>query len=192
MKLETALFAEIAARGFFPVWLAIVMAVIAVVAVGLLYRREAGRVPAWRRAGLAALRGLALGTILFLLLRPTLVTDVRGTMPKPVVLLVDDTQSMQTRDPRLTIPDKWRSAVAFGLIPPDKPIPQMPSAGDVPSETPDKPMRIEVVKAFLGNKKLDLLGKLAEVGPLRPATFGQRESRERPTVRILGRIAFRK
>lgn len=174
------IFAELAARGFFPVWVAVVMAVVAVVAVGLLYRREAGRVPAWRRAGLAALRGLALASILFLVLRPTLVTDVRGTTPKPVVLLVDDSQSMQTRDPRLTIPDRWRAAVAFGLLPPDKPIPQMPSAGDVPSDTPDKPMRIEVVKAFLGNRKLDLLEKLTAVGPVRPAAFGQRKAEKDP------------
>ena len=34
------LFGELAARGFFPVWLAIVLALIAVVAVGLLYRRR--------------------------------------------------------------------------------------------------------------------------------------------------------
>ncbi|HEY2784875.1 MAG TPA: hypothetical protein VGJ05_07865 [Fimbriiglobus sp.] len=161
-------------------WLAVVMAVVAVVAVGLLYRREAGRVPVGWRAGLAILRGLALATILFLLLRPTLVTDVRGTTPKLIVLLVDDSQSMQTRDPRLTIPDKWRAAVAFGLIPPDRPIPQMPSAGDVPAETPEKPMRIEVVKAFLENPKLDLLGKLGEIGPVHPAAFGQRKAEKDP------------
>jgi uncharacterized membrane protein len=180
VKLETALFGELAARGFFPVWLAVVMAVMALIAVGLLYRREAGRVPPWRRAGLAALRGLALATILFLLLRPTLVTDVRGETPKPVVLLVDDSQSMQTRDPRLTIPDKWRAAVAYGLLPPDKPVPKMPSAGDVPADTPDRPMRIEVVKAFLGNKQLDLLRKLGDVGPVRPAAFGARRAEKDP------------
>src|SRR5262245_59870992 len=156
------------------------MGVIALVAVGLLYRREAGRVPALRRAGLAALRGLALATILFLLLRPTLVTDVRGTTPKPVVLLVEDSQSMPTRDPRLPIPDKWRAAVPFGLIPPNQPILKMPSAGDVPADTPDRPMRIEVVKAFLGNKKLDLLSTLAGVGPVRPAAFGQRRAEKGP------------
>jgi hypothetical protein len=174
------LFAELALRGWFPVWLAVLLGLAAVVAVGLLYRREAGRVPAAARVLMAALRAAALAAILFLLLRPSLVYDHHGERPKPVAVLVDDSQSMTARDPRLNFPDRWRAAVAFDLVPPDKPMPAAPSAGDVPDATPEKPSRLEVAKAALGNKRLNLLEKLAKVGPLQPATFGVRRSARNP------------
>ena len=71
------LFADLAFRGWFPRWLAVVMGVLAVAAVVLLYFREAGRVPAWRRAVMAGLRAATLASVLFLLLRPTLLTETR-------------------------------------------------------------------------------------------------------------------
>ncbi|HET6572701.1 MAG TPA: hypothetical protein VFG68_03790, partial [Fimbriiglobus sp.] len=173
----TALFADLAFRGWFPKWLAVAMGVLAVAAVVLLYLREAGRVPAWRRAVMAGLRAATLASVLLLLLRPTLLTETRGHRPRPVAVLVDDSQSMTTRDPRPNFPDKWRAAVALDLVPPDRP---MPSAGDLPAETPEKPTRLEVAKAALTNPRLQLLEKLKSVGPLQPASFGLGRSAKDP------------
>ena len=117
------LFAELAFRGWFPMWIATIMGIVAVVAVVLMYRREAGRLPVVTRIFAAVLRATALATILFLLMRPSWLSETRGERLRPISLLIDDSQSMTTRDPRTTYPDKWRAAVANNLLPPDKAFP---------------------------------------------------------------------
>ncbi len=174
------LFAELAFRGWFPMWIATVMGILAIVAVVLMYRREAGRLPVVTRIFAAILRALALATILFLLMRPSWLSETRGERLRPISLLIDDSQSMTTRDPRTTYPDKWRAAVANNLLPPDKPFPVQPSAGDIPDNTPEKPSRIELVKAVFANPKLDLLARMSTVGPIQPATFGLRRAAKDP------------
>ena len=174
------LFAALAFRGWFPVWLALLMGFAALVATVLLYWREAGKVPAWRRAVLAGIRGLALLSILFLLMRPTLLTERRGERPRPIAVLVDDSQSMATRDARPTFADKWRVGVAFDRIDPAKKLPEMPSSGDLPEESADRPTRTDIAKAALENPRLNLLDQLGERGPLQPATFGLTRSSKDP------------
>jgi uncharacterized membrane protein len=181
MLADTApLFADLAFRGWFPKWLAATLGVLAVAMVVLLYLREAGRIPAWRRAVMAGLRTATLASVLFLLLRPTLLTESRGHHPRPVAVLVDDSQSMTTRDPRPTFPDRWRTAVAFNLVSPDRPIPDAPSPGVLPAETPENPSRLEVARAALTNPRLQLLERLKAVGPLQPASFGLGRSAKDP------------
>ena len=167
-------FAELAFRGWFPAWLAALMALAAVVSVALLYRREAGRIGTFPRAVMAFFRAAALCVLLFLLLRPTIVMDARGERPRPVVLLVDDSQSMTTRDIRANVLDRWRVALAFGAVSPEKPAPAILTSADLPAELPDRPSRLEVAVAALKNDKLRLLAKLAELGPLQPSSFGLR------------------
>ena len=174
------LFAALAFRGWFPGWLAAFMGLLALGAVALLYWREAGNVAAWRRAVLASLRGLALLSILFLLLRPTLLTERHGTRPRPVALLVDDSQSMLTKDPRPNFVDKWRVGIAYDQIPPDRKLPDMPSSGDLPSDTIERPSRQDVAKAALNNPRLQLIEKLGQIGPLQPASFGLTRSAKDP------------
>ncbi|QEL18212.1 hypothetical protein [Limnoglobus roseus] len=170
------LFAELAVRGWFPTWLAVLMGLAAVASVVFLYRREAGRISVGRRVVMAALRAATLATILFLILRPSWLTETHGERPKAIAFLIDDSQSMATHDPRLNFADKWRTGVAFNLISPDKSMPANPSAADIPDTVPEKPSRIEVVKAALANPKYDLLKRLDEIGPLQPATFGLRRN----------------
>lgn len=173
---DPLLFADLAFRGWFPRWLAALMGVAAVAAVVFVYLREAGRVPAWRRAVMAGMRALTLVSILFLLLRPTLVTEAHGERARPVALLVDNSQSMATEDARPSFADRWRLAVALDLLPPTKPIPDAPSAGDLPGPTPDKLRRIAVAQAALTNPQLNLIPALAKIGPLQPASFGATRS----------------
>ncbi|OWK46707.1 glutamine amidotransferase [Fimbriiglobus ruber] len=172
--------AVLAFRGWIPWPVALLICVAATVAVVFVYLREAGRVPVWRRAVLASLRALALGSILFLALRPTLLTETHGKRPRPVAVLVDDSQSMLAHDPRPNFPDKWRVAVGFDKVAPDKAPPAMPSAGDLPGDLPEKPTRLELAQATLANPRLKLLEKLAAVGPLQPASFGIGRSAKDP------------
>ncbi len=170
------LFGELAFRGWFPGWLAIVFGLVTIISIVLLYRREAGRVSMGARAVMALLRTATIATILFLLMRPSWLSVTHGELPRPIALLIDDTQSMNTTDPRLNFPDKWRVAVAMNLVPPGKAIPENPSAGDLPEKTPEKPSRIQLIQSVLRNPSLDLLKKLETVGPLQPSTFGLKRS----------------
>jgi len=163
------LFASLAFRGWFPLWLAIVLAVLAGVGVLMLYSSEAKRVPLPVRLALAGLRCLILFGILFLILRPTWMLETHGDRERPVVILVDDSQSMLNADARGTPQDRFRAAIAYGLVPPDAPL---PSSSDVPAGTPEKPSRLDLAKQVLANDKLALVQKLQKLGPLQAMSFG--------------------
>ncbi len=169
------LFAGLALRGGFPWWLALAMGVCAVAAVVFLYLRESGRVPVAVRAVLAGLRGLTLAFILFLLLRPTWLTEQRGERPRPVGLLFDDSLSMTYRDPRTNFADNWRTAIAYDLADPTKGIPDQSATDGLPAGLPrdkDRPSRLDVMKKAFTNPRLKLVEKLRAVGPVEAASFG--------------------
>src|SRR4051812_36758673 len=130
------MFASLALRGWFPLWLAIVLAVLSGAAVLAFYVREAQRVPLLVRLALAGIRCVILFGILFLVLRPTWMLETRGERERPIVLLVDDSQSMQTADSRTNPHDRFRAAIAYGLVPPESPL---PVSSDTPAGTPEKP-----------------------------------------------------
>lgn len=171
---QTPLFAELALRGWFPLWLAATLGVLAIACTIFLYVNESGRLPLWRRLTLASTRIAILSSLLFLAMRPTIIRQRVDDRLRPVVLLVDESQSMQTRDPRNNVPERWRVGVAFDKLPIDKSIPSAGSVGDVPQDVPEKPTRTELVKAVLLHPKLKLVEKLKEIGPLQPAGFGGR------------------
>lgn len=177
---ELPLFAALAFRGWFPVWLAVLMGLAGAVGAIALYLREAGRVPAWRRAVLAGLRVMTLVSVALLLLRPTILTENKSTRYRPVALLVDDSQSMTNADPRPGFLDRWRAAVAFDQVPADKKVPGMPSTGDIPETTPARPTRLDVAKAVLANPRLNLMRDINRHGPLQPASFGSRRAAKDP------------
>lgn len=180
MRAELPLFAELTVRGWFPVGAAVGLGAVAVVAVGLLYRREAGRLPVWRRGMLASVRVAALAGLLFLALRPTWVVTHQESKRRPVAVLVDESQSMTCRDPRPTFLDQWRVAIATDKVPPDRPLPAMQSTDELPAGLPEKPSRVELVRAAFTNPQLNLLKRLAEIGPLQPATVGTNRSSKDP------------
>lgn len=165
------LFAELQTRGWFYRELAVLLGLAAVVAVGVLYAKEAGRLSVGRRLGLAAVRMLTVLVVAFLLMRPVWVNESTGDKRRPVAVLIDASQSMDARDPRAAPDDLWRAALAFGLIDPDKPLPTGPATA-IRDKLPDRPRRIEVAREALTNPKLDLLNRLRAVGPLELSTFG--------------------
>ena len=154
------LFAELSLRGWFPLWLALLLGVVAALGVGLLYTREAGRIGAIPRACMALIRVAIVGTVAFLLLRPVWVTETSGNKPRPVAVFLDISQSMDSRDPRPNPGDAAQLAHVF----------------DSAASTPVKPSRLETARAALTNPKLALLRRLSAVGPLEVATFGSRRT----------------
>ena len=163
------MFASLALRGWFPLWLAIPLALAAGSGVLVLYILEAKRVLLPVRLSLAGIRLAILWGILFLVLRPTWMLETRGERERPIALLVDDSQSMATADTRSNPQDRFRTAIAFGLVAPESPL---PTSGEYPSGTPEKPTRLDMAKQVLTNKQLNLAQKLAKSGPLQAMAFG--------------------
>ncbi len=180
-------FPEIVLRGSFPVWLAILlMLAIAGMAVGF-YFTESMRIGAGRRLALAALRAIVLCSIVFLLCKPVAVRDVKTERARPIVILADNSQSMTQKDPRPALADKVRWAIAKDMLPPDHGIGAPASAEGLPA---DRPTREDVIKAIFANKRLDLVARLRQKGPVQPFLFGSRlrgfaDTDEKPWLKSL-------
>jgi len=143
-------------------------------AVGVLYVKEAGRLGVATRVALASVRVMLLLLVAFLLVRPVLVADDRGARVRPLGVLIDVSESMKSKDPRPTAADQWRAAIAFGLIEPDRGLPsEAQLTSSIGEKIPERPSRIEVARAALGNSKINLFPRLAASnGPLDVFTFG--------------------
>jgi hypothetical protein len=132
--------------------------------------KEKGTLGPIRRILLMGLRGSLLLVLLFLIMRPILLAEFVSEHPVGVALLIDNTQSMQLRDRRLTEADKARVAVAKGLLPLETNVAD--KTLKLPAETPSDPPRVDLVKAVLGNSELNLVSDLQKFGPLRAYLFG--------------------
>lgn len=163
--------AEWTLRGAFPWWAALIVVILTAIGSYLLYARESARLSLPRRLILATLRTLLIGMVLLLLLRPILLAEFHGRRPREVVLLVDVSQSMSQSDRRVTLLDRYRLALAKGLLPPSADLPD-PSTLDRFS-LQDCP-RIEIVRDVLQNETLALRSKLLQLGPVQPFLFERR------------------
>jgi hypothetical protein len=165
-------------RGRFPWPLAAVLGALAVAGVVLLYVREAGRIPLGARIAMAATRVGIVAAVAFLLVRPVWVTDQATEKVRPVVVLIDASQSMGAEDPRPGNDDQARAALAFGLLPTGG-LPTENVSSLVPREKllpAEKARRIDVARAALTNPRYDLFNRLKAVGPLEVYTFGDRRT----------------
>lgn len=124
------------------------------------------------RTMLCGIRMAIVVAVAFLLLRPVWVNENKGERRRAVALLVDVSESMNSKDPRPGLSDQWRLAIAFDAAAPDRGIPESPApTGD--ARLPDKPARIEMARAALLNPRLNLIENLrSRVGPVDPFTFG--------------------
>ena len=155
----------------------VALALAAVVAVGVLYAKEVGRLGVGRRLLLAGVRMAAVLTVAFLLLRPVWVNETSGEKRRPVAVLIDVSQSMDSKDPRPNLDDQWRVALAFEEIEANKGLPTEPVTSILPKNPAvDRPTRIEIARRALTNKKIDLFTRLRAVGPLEISTFGATRS----------------
>jgi hypothetical protein len=122
-----------------------------------------------RKFALTALRCLFFALALGLLLRPILALTVEGSIRRSLVVLIDNSSSMQIKDPRLDPADQKRAAMARNVIDPAKGLDQSLSRSRELEQLP----RVEVVKSALKNPRLNLLPELERSFDLDPFTFGQ-------------------
>jgi hypothetical protein len=156
-------------RGVIPWWVAALILAICAAGVLFLYFQERGRFGVVRRVLLVTLRTAVIALVLLLLLRPVLLAEFKGDRPRNVVLLIDDSQSMQQQDRRISDQDRLRVALAKGLVPPDTTATDL---GSLPAEQLKDTERVQLVKAVLANSNLKLLDGLKGRGPLQVFLFG--------------------
>jgi uncharacterized membrane protein len=163
--------AELTFRGLLPWWLATLIFLVLVGVSIYLYRLERGTMGWPRRFVMIVLRCALLGLVLLLLARPVLLAEFVGQRPRGVVVLLDNSQSMQLQDRRLADTDRWRVAIAHGLVPAMTPLYEGKMA-EPPAQTPKDPPRADLVQAVLRHPELKLLERLQQHGPVRPYLFG--------------------
>jgi hypothetical protein len=107
-------------RSDWPLFLLGVGLLAALVAAVFLYRREAalGRVG---RTLMMLARTLAVAVVLVMLFRPMAQVSIRQTVKPTVLLLVDDSASMNIRDTRKEVAPLIDAGIALGKLPYDKP-----------------------------------------------------------------------
>src|SRR5262245_49861049 len=166
--------AELHFRGLMPWWLALLLLAALTAGVIYLYLLERGPFGPIRRALMIALRIALLGLLLFFLARPMLLAEFAGLRDRPIVVLLDNSQSMTQQDRRLTDADRWRVALANNLLPLSAKIDDAKSIARLPESTPIDPARAELVRSVLQHPELKLLDGIQKRGPLRLFVFGQR------------------
>ena len=147
--------AELTFRGLFPWPLAVLLLLALAAGVVFLYWREASRVNPVMRGLMAVVRIALMVVLILLLFRPVLLSEFKGQRTRGVVVLLDNSKSMDQRDRRTTTADLERVAVFF------------------PGDETKKPSRAELVEAAWKNTNLNLLSRLEKKGPLQPFLFGQ-------------------
>ena len=167
----TGLLAELALRGGFPIWAALALIALAVVAAGFVYFREAMSLARWQRLLFAGLRGATLVLVALLLCKPVLIEDVQEERTNPYAFALDDSESMEQKDPRLLMADQLRVAMAFDKIDPALGLKEPASMAELPAETP---ARRDVAKAAMTNPRINLVEKLREKGSFQPYLLGSR------------------
>jgi uncharacterized membrane protein len=132
------------------------------------YRRYAPNVPRLPRIGLIILRSILLGLLLILLVKPILLVTLEDTIRRPLMVLLDTTQSMGLQDKRTTPDDLARAAIAQGLLDPAGGLKQTPPDGIKPIS------RAELLEALAGNSRINLWPRLQAHANLSFYGFGQK------------------
>ena len=130
---------------------------------------------------MAAVRTLIVLVVAFLLMRPVWVTEEKGERARPIAVLIDVSQSMDSKDPRPNPADLGRAAIAFGFADADKGLPDPSFLTSLQgNEKLQRPSRIDIARSILLQSKINFLPRLARLGPLQVFTFGQNRTGRDP------------
>jgi hypothetical protein len=136
----------------------------------LSYQHSPQTVAPARRYTLTTLRTVFLLLILLLLLRPVLAFTVEGSIRRLLVVLVDQSASMQIKDPRVDPADQKRAAIGKDYLDPVKGLHQ--ALDKARAKEVEQLARVEIVKSVLRNDRLNLLSRLDQEFDLAAFTFG--------------------
>ncbi|MEJ0000111.1 MAG: hypothetical protein WDO13_13645 [Verrucomicrobiota bacterium] len=134
------------------------------------YRRYAPALSRLRRAGLIILRSVLLALLLILLVRPVLLITLEETVRRPLLVLLDTTQSMTLQDRRTAPDDLVRAAIATGAADPAAGLKQSP-----PTDAKLAAIsRRDLLEQLAANGKLNLWPRLNEPSSLVFYGFGRK------------------
>ena len=146
--------------------------VVLVAATAWSYHRFAPNLPRGPRLGLIVLRSILLGLLLVLLVKPILLITLEDTIRRPLLVLLDTTQSMGLKDRRNNPDDLARAAIAKGIVDP---------AGGLKQAIPDDQVdsikeisRQDLLEALAANPKMNLWPRLQAHADLMFYGFGQK------------------
>ncbi|MCE9529568.1 MAG: hypothetical protein K8T89_00275 [Planctomycetes bacterium] len=174
-------------RGGLPAWVAYLLMALAVIAIAAVYLRESMKMHPIQRIAMAAFRAAALIAIIFLLRKPVVVSDEKTDKKLPIAILVDNSQSMNQRDPRITVEDKARFGIAYNVLAPDHGLTLnedeakqvngmlLPITESEIEKRKAVPSRFEIAKHVMNNPRLNLREKLGQKGPIQEYFFGLQE-----------------
>ena len=141
-----------------------------VAAVSWSYVRFAPALTRFSRVGLIVLRSILIGLLLFLLVRPVLLITLEETIRRPLLVLLDTTQSMTLFDRRSHSEDLARAALARGLIDPAGGLNQALPGADALKDL----SRHDLLEALAANPKLNLWPRLQARSSLSFYGFGRK------------------
>ena len=151
-----------------PTWVVLLFAVGAVWLVFFLYSREKGTASRRRKAALAVVRCLLLALIVLVLFKPILAVDKSELKQAYVVVLLDDSLSMGTKDRHRDAGVRLALAQAAGLAAQDARDLSAAQATQLDEQT-----RAELVNRVLAHRARGLLERLDRECRLRVATFAE-------------------
>jgi hypothetical protein len=136
------------------------------------YARSLAAFPRTRRTVLLVLRAALLILILVMMLRPVLLFSLEGIVRQQLVVLIDNSASMQIRDQRRDEQDLRRVGLVDGRLDPRKGLAQ-----PVPKIEGEMPARSALVASALSNPVLDLARRIAEHSDVDVWSFASEISR---------------
>ena len=139
--------------------------------VGWSYRRFAPTLGHFTRGCLVVLRCLLLGLILVLLVKPILLVTVEEGIHRPLLVLLDQTQSMGLVDHRIG-DDLVRGAIAKGVADPAGGLKQSVPSGQ--TEDVQAISRQKLLEVLAANEKLKLWSRLYDRADLHFFGFGRK------------------
>jgi uncharacterized membrane protein len=142
-----------------------------VAAVAWSYRYFAPRLSLFTRIGLVSLRSILIALLLLLLIRPMLLITIEESVRRPLLVLLDTTQSMGLVDPRTQADDLARAAIAQGLLNPSGGLKQ--SLAGLPVDSLKKLSRRQILEAVAANPQLKFWPRLYARADLSFYGFGR-------------------
>ena len=122
------------------------------------YRVYAPSISHFARLGLIILRSVLFALLLLLLVRPVLLITIEESVRRPLLVLLDTTQSMGLPDHRDKPEDIARAAIAKGVLDPAGGVNQ--SLGSVKTDDLKQLSRQQLLEMLAGNTQMDLWARL--------------------------------
>ncbi len=136
------------------------------------YRRDTPNLSAFRRVSLIFLRWALIALILLVLVRPVLMITLEESVRRPLLVLVDRSQSMTLADQRSLPEDLVRAGIATGALDPSGGLKQTPPA----DEKLKAISRRDLLEALAANGKLNLWPRIYQRCGLQFFGFGRKLS----------------